>query len=243
MIIEEFNLSTVKAYSNYMIIGSKSSGKTTVIRDLIDTNRHLFNSTGTYVTRLNEKDKHIMDSNIGSDKLVYLNNPFTFMDTVTTESLRVLVNDSNNTHIAFDNILLPTSWLNEVVVKELIQVGKTKKNSSILSFDTVPKLSQEDMKHIDYIFLSNNLDFEDIYEFYNSCVTGFSFTEFVSIYQLLDSYDFIAIDNKSNTYYIYNSIDDSLHHFSYRHLLLPSMLNRVTDDDILSGKINIGVDI
>lgn len=246
MIIEDFNMSTIEEYSNYIIIGSKSSGKTTVIRDLIDANRHLFSSIGTYITRTDEEKKHIMESNIENDKIVYLNNPSTYMDTITTEILNVLVNDNDNMHIALDDILLDPTLFNEVIIQELVQAGKIKKTCSIFSFDYIPRILPDNTKHIDYIFLSNNLEFEDIDEFYNMYVIGFTFLEFISIHQLLGPYDFLVINNISHVYSIYNSIDDSLHDFSYNRMFLSPTIDITGDliyDDILSGKINIGVDI
>ena len=57
-----------------------------------------------------------------------------------------------------------------------------------------------------------------------------TFSDLLSLYAMLEPFDFIVIDNQydDQIYYVYNSQNNDI---------------LITDEDVLSGKIIIGVDI
>src|SRR5204863_527691 len=104
--------------------------------------------------------------------------------------------------------------------------GGINKTAAILAFDHVPKISNENKKEIDYTFISNGLEFEEIDEIYDSYVRKLTFSEFLSLYSLLEPYDFIVIENNFSTikYHVYNSTGNSL---------LTSTDKNLTPDEII----------
>lgn len=232
MIINEFDINTVKPDALYLIIGSNLSGKTTIIHDIIHANRYLFGTTGTYITSTYEKQKHIIESDIGNDKIIYLNNESTYLDTIKTEIYNSLTSISSS-HISIDCLLKSQSWIYDSSFKDLFHYGNINKTMRILAFDNVPKIPNDNKSQIDYIFISNGLEFEEINNIYDIYIKKLSFSEFLSLYSLLEPYDFIVIEISFNKikYYVYNSEN----HTSTTN----DELNY--EEEILNGKIKISI--
>jgi hypothetical protein len=241
MIIEEFNMETLKPDGTYLIIGANLCGKTTIVRDIILANRHIFGTVGTYIASTYESGKRIVESDLGHDKVIYLNNPTTYMETIKTEIIDAISTPSSS-YICMDNILFSHTWQTDPVFVELLKYGEINKTTTILSFDHVPKISDENKTEIDYTFISNGLDFEEIDEIYDKYVKKLTFSEFLSLYSLLEPYDFIVIENGFNMikYHVYNSTGNSLLTSTNRRPITDKVIR---DEDILSGKIKIGVSI
>jgi len=241
MIIEEFNMETLKPDATYLIIGANLCGKTTIVRDIILANRHLFGTIGTYIASTYETDKRIIESDIGQDKVIYLNNPITYMETIKTEIIDA-ISASSSTYISIDNVLLSHKWQIDPIFKELLTYGEINKTTTILAFDHVPKISDDIKDEIRYTFISNGLEFEEIDEIYDKYIKKLTFSEFLSLYSLLEPYDFIVIENDFSTmkYHVYNSTSCSLLTSTDRHLTHDKLIR---DEDVLSGEIKISITI
>ena len=230
-------METLKPDATYLVIGANLCGKTTIVRDIILANRHLFGTVGTYITSTYESAKRIVESDICNDKVIYLNNPATYMETIKAEVIDALASPSSS-YIGIDNLLSTPTWQTDPVFIELLKYGEINRTTTILAFDYVPKISDEHKKEIAYTFISNGLEFEEIDEIYERYIRKLTFSEFLSLYSLLEPYDFIVMEKSFNMikYHVYNSTGNSL--LTTRRSVPDEIIR---DEDILSGKIKIGV--
>lgn len=146
MIVDEFDFSWVNANSKYMVIGSKGSGRTTLIINIINKNKKLFGSTGKYITSLIEKNKILLNSKLydNKDEQIFLDNPIVFMNMIENEAIKIMLLDDkiNSFYICFDDVLFSNNWQHNSIMVELLNTG-IRKISSIYCFDYVPKLTKK----------------------------------------------------------------------------------------------------
>jgi len=238
--INNFSALKFRENSKYLIIGPPKSGKTTLLKDIMKINIDGYNSDCTYIGKsLDKKSDLAYNVNEPHQKIILLGKPEKYEKTIKTETIKTLVHDYN-TLIAYDDVLFPFKWTETSFMKGLINYGVLRKTGGIICTEYIPEIPSHLKINIDYILISGMFDQKDLEIIYNE-YAGIvpSFDDFCLLYNSLSDYDFLIVDNTAYpfNFYKYRTKDKEI-------IIQPRKESiQIDENDILSGKMNIGISI
>lgn len=234
--LQFFDIFRIRKNSRYLIIGPPQCGKTTLITNLINTNYSLYKTESTLITDSLKEDRKIIKSIKSDQKEIHFSDSNHNNNIIKDEVILTLVKDNSNL-ITLDGILNNNNWGYESWMQELICFGSLRKTGSILSFNYLPELPPSIHVNVDYIFISGLFPKWKLKRIYND-FAGIvpSYNDFCKLYDSLNKYEFIMVDNTSFPFefFRYNSNQNTF---------CKSIDNFIKEEDILNGKVDIGVNI
>ena len=197
MSIRKFNIQNLKNDSNIMIIGSKCSGKSTLIKDIIYNNKKT--SVGSVIS-CGENVEHFYDKFI-NNTLIHTEYDPLILERLFECQIKAyhekLVN--YNKILVMDECFVASDKIqNDKKIQELFFNGRNYRILSILTTQFPMRLSPSLRVNIDCIFIFKNHDIKhkrEIYQYYASIFK--SFEEFETILDSLDNYNCLVIDYSS----------------------------------------------
>jgi hypothetical protein len=190
-----------KPYTNFMIIGKKSAGKSSLVWNILDRlyNKYkdytvdIFTNIDNYTTSYSDIDQDELitlhldyDSSVIEEYIKSKELELKFKYKAAQKKTRIFI---------FDSCYNEDEMLNDPYFKKLIVNSRYYNCYSIITFETPIILPPKIRINIDYIFVFHNVNLKErriIYEEYCSIIKP---EYFYTVYDLLTKYKCIFIDN------------------------------------------------
>lgn len=205
--LKKFDINTMKKHSSNVIIGKRATGKSILIKDLLNNNNDIAYIPTKNVISCTEEYKKFYE-NIIPNSTIYYNFSDEIISNIIQTSKTNICNKNNlysdESLIIFDDAIL-TSIRNNNYIQELFVNGRNYKMTIILSMSHPMDLSQLVISNTDYAFIFNNNINCSRRNLYDKYATIFpTFEIFNTVLNSLNKYECLVIDLQCNS----NKIED-----------------------------------